>query len=123
MRAHPNQKLMQVKRKMANHFKMRLSEFYIKTKQGPLDESVYEEQLKEYKIEQLYIMRISLEEMEKEFPRYLIGYNSDYLNVFLELLKSGKEECKREVLSLLEVLPINLDVKLYVRDFIMSKIP
>lgn len=68
-------------------------------------------------------MRISLEEMEKEFPRYLIGYNSDYLNVFLELLKSGKEECKREVLSLLEVLPINLDVKLYVRDFIMSKIP
>lgn len=60
--------------------------------------------------------------MEKEFPRYLIGFNSEYLNSFLELLKSGKEECKREILSLLEVLPINLDVKLYVRDYIVNKI-
>ena len=49
--------------------------------------------------------------MEKEFPRYLIGYNSEYLSVFLELLKSGKEECKREVLSLLEILPVNVEVK------------
>jgi hypothetical protein len=64
-----------------------------------------------------------MEEMEKEFPRYLIGYNSDYLTVFLDLLKSGKEDCKREVLSLLEILPINLDVKMYVREFIISKIP
>ena len=43
--------------------------------------------------------------MEREFPRYLIGYNNEYLNTFLELLRDGNEECKREVLSLLEILP------------------
>jgi len=28
---------------MANAYKIRLSEFYIKTKQGPLDDNVYDE--------------------------------------------------------------------------------
>ncbi len=42
---------------MANVFKMKLSEFYIKTKGGPLAESVYDEQVKEYKIDNLYINR------------------------------------------------------------------
>lgn len=43
VKAHPSQKLWQVKRKMANAYKMKLSEFFIKTKQGPLEESVYDE--------------------------------------------------------------------------------
>lgn len=47
-----------------------------------------------------------MEEMEREFPRYLIGYSQEYLNLFLELLKVGQEDCKREVLNLLEILPI-----------------
>lgn len=59
--------------------------------------------------------------MEKEFPRYLIGYNSDYLRLFLELLKTSKEECKREILTLLEILPINLDVKVYMKETICGK--
>jgi len=54
--------------------------------------------------------------MEKEFPRFLIGYNNDYLTLFIELLQTGNEECKREVLSLLEILPINIDTKDYIRD-------
>lgn len=37
------------------------------------------------------------------------------------MLKQGKEECKREVLTLLEILPINNDVKLYVREQIVNK--
>lgn len=77
--------------------------------------------MKEYKIEALHINRYARDDMEKEFPRYLIGYNKEYLNQFLDLLKSGKEECKREVLSLLEMLPINIDVKLYMRDTIFNK--
>lgn len=91
---------------MANAFKLKLSEFYIKTKQGPLDENIYDEQLKEYKIESLHTCRVPMEEMEREFPRYLIGYSQEYLNLFLELLKVGQEDCKREVLNLLEILPI-----------------
>ena len=65
---------------MANAFKLRLSEFYIKTKNGPLDDSVYDEQMLEYKIDALHINRVATEEMEREFPRYLIGYSRDYLN-------------------------------------------
>ena len=42
---------------MANAYKMKLSEFYIKTRGGPLGESVYDELFKEYKIENLYINR------------------------------------------------------------------
>jgi hypothetical protein len=59
--------------------------------------------------------------MERDFPRYLIGYNSEYLRLFLDLLKTSKEECKREILTLLEILPINLDVKVYMRDNIYGK--
>lgn len=33
---------------MANYYKLKLSEFYIKTKQGPLEESSYNEAMKEY---------------------------------------------------------------------------
>lgn len=36
---------------------MRLSEFYIKTKTGPLDESVYDDVVKDYKIDHLHINR------------------------------------------------------------------
>lgn len=105
---------------MANSFKLRLSEFFIKTKNGPLEDNIYDDEIKEYKIEQIQINRVPSEEMEKEFPRFLIGYNSDYLNLFLELLQNGKEECKREVLNLLEILPINIDYKLYIREGILK---
>lgn len=113
---------MQVKRKIATIFKLRLSEFFIKTKTGPLEDSVYEEQLKEYKIEQLHVNRVPRDEMERDFPRFLIGFNKEYLGIFLDLLKAGSEECKREVLALLEILPINIDIKLYIRDVVVAKI-
>ena len=59
--------------------------------------------------------------MEKEFPRYLIGYNREYLSMFLDLLRTSKEECRREILTLLDILPINVDVKLYLRENIISR--
>jgi hypothetical protein len=58
--------------------------------------------------------------MEREFPRYLIGYSQDYLNLFLELLKEGQEDCKREVLSLLEILPIAVEIKTHIKDHILK---
>ncbi len=75
IKVHPLQTFWQLKRKMATQFKLRLSEFYIKTKAGPLEESVYDDQIKEYRCEALHISRVPLEEMERGFPRYLIGYN------------------------------------------------
>ena len=55
VKIHNNQKLWQLKRKMANAFKMKLSEFYIKTKSGPLGDEAFDEQLSEYKIEKIHI--------------------------------------------------------------------
>lgn len=83
-----------------------------------MGEEVYDEQLKEYKIDQLHIVRYPREEMEKDFPRYIIGNNRKYLNLFLELFKDGREDTKREVLSLLDLLPINNDVRSYIRESI-----
>jgi hypothetical protein len=47
----------QLKRKMASAYRLRLSEFYIKTKQGPLLDSCYDEHISEYKIEKIHIQR------------------------------------------------------------------
>ncbi len=54
--------------------------------------------------------------MEKEFPRYLIGYNNDYLTEFIQLLGTGNEQCSVEVLSLLEILPFNIAIKDYLNE-------
>jgi len=116
---HPNQKLWQLKRKMASAFKLKLSEFYIKTKQGPLQDSCYDDTISDYKIEKIHISRFPQEDIEKEFPRYLICYNKNYLSMFLDLLRTSKEECRREILTLLDILPINVDVKLYLRERII----
>ena len=43
--------------------------------------------------------------------------------MFLDLLRTSKEECKREILTLLDNLPINVDVKEYLRDKILSAQP
>jgi hypothetical protein len=40
--------------------------------------------------------------------------------MFLELLKTSKEECRREILTLLDTLPINVDVKFYLREKIIQ---
>jgi hypothetical protein len=101
---------------MATSFKLKLSEFYIKTKQGPLQDSCYDDTISDYKIEKIHIQRFPQEDIEKEFPRYLIGYNKDYLSMFLDLLRTSKEECKREILTLLDNLPINVDIKVFLRE-------
>ncbi len=45
----------QLKKKISIAFKIRLSEFFIKTKSGALDDSIYDDILKEYSISQLRI--------------------------------------------------------------------
>lgn len=116
LKLHPNQTLWQLKRKAASYFRLKLSEFHIKTKQGPLDEAGYNEQIKEYSLTSVSMQRVPMEEMEKEFPKYLIGHNQDYLNLFLDLMAGSSEVCSREVLSLLEILPYNNAVKNFLRD-------
>ena len=40
--------------------------------------------------------------------------------MFLDLLRTSKEECRREILTLLDNLPINVDVKYYLRERILA---
>jgi hypothetical protein len=40
--------------------------------------------------------------------------------MFLDLLRTSKEECRREILTLLDNLPINVEVKVYLRDKILT---
>jgi hypothetical protein len=40
---------------MAATFKLKLSEFYIKTKSGPLADSCYDDTISDYKIEKIHI--------------------------------------------------------------------
>mmetsp|Transcript_8862 Transcript_8862/g.8235 ORF Transcript_8862/g.8235 Transcript_8862/m.8235 type:complete len:129 (+) Transcript_8862:3075-3461(+) len=61
--------------------------------------------------------------MQNQFPRYLIGYNIEYINMFIELLSKSTEVCQREVLSLLENLPYNNDVKDYLQKNISQLTP
>jgi hypothetical protein len=58
--------------------------------------------------------------MERDFPRYLIGYNMDYISLFIDLLSKSNEVCSREVLSLLESLPFNKDTKEYLQQSIFK---
>ena len=59
VQVHPNQKMWQLKRKMASAFRLRLSEFYIKTKGGRLEDSCYDELISEYKIERIHIQKMT----------------------------------------------------------------
>ena len=40
--------------------------------------------------------------------------------MFLDLLRTSKEECRREILTLLDNLHINVDVKYYLREKILA---
>ena len=52
-----------------------------------------------------------MKDMQNEFPKYLIGYNNEYIMHFIDLLANSNEICSREVLNLLESLPYNNEIK------------
>ena len=42
--------------------------------------------------------------MEKEFPSYIIGYNKECFDLFLEVLKNRDDNIINEAISLIELL-------------------
>lgn len=54
--------------------------------------------------------------MEKEFPSYVIGYNKECLELFLEVLKNHDDAITNEAISLIELLQINPKIKNYLND-------
>jgi len=54
--------------------------------------------------------------MEKEFPSYVIGYNKECLELFLDVLKNHDDAITNEAISLIELLQINPKIKNYLND-------
>ena len=49
--------------------------------------------------------------MEKEFPSYVIGYNKECLELFLDVLKNHDDAITNEAISVIELLQINPKIK------------
>ena len=49
--------------------------------------------------------------MEKEFPSYVIGQNSECLDIFLDVLCNQDDAITNEVISLVELLQMNPKIK------------
>lgn len=88
-----------------------MSEFYILTKQGALPDNIYNDFMKDYDLKEVQFQRIPPETMEKEFPSYVIGQNSECLEIFLDVLCNKDDAITNEVISLIELLQMNPKIK------------
>ncbi len=104
-----NCKFWELMRKCSQVFNLKLSEFHILTKQGPLPERVYNDYMKDYDLKEVTLERVPLELMEKDFPSYVIGYH--HADVFLDVLRVHDDAITNEAVSLIELLQINPKVK------------
>ena len=94
-------------------FGLRISEFQIITKKGPLDQSIYYDAVSAYVIKQLQIMRVDEAKLNAENPRRIIGQDKLFLQQLLSLLAQvgDQERIAREVIALLDELPVNLEMQ------------
>ena len=72
-----------------------------------MPDNVYNEYMKDYDLKEVQFQRKPVEELERESPSYVIGYQKDCLEVFLEVLKNHEDSTTNEAISLLELLQIN----------------
>lgn len=84
-----------------------MSEIYIFTRQGPLPDNVYNEYMKDYDLKEVQFQRKLVEDLERESPSYVIGYQKECLEIFLEVLSNHEDSTTNEAISLIELLQIN----------------
>ena len=70
---HSNMQIWQIVVQISRFFGLRISEFQIITKKGPLDQSIYYDKVSSYVIKQLQIMRVDESKLAGENPRRLIS--------------------------------------------------
>ena len=66
-----------------------------------MPDNVYNEYMKDYDLKEVQFQRKPVEELERESPSYVIGYQKDCLEVFLEVLKNHEDSTTNEAISLL----------------------
>lgn len=119
-----NCKFWELMRKSSQLLNLKMSEFFIFTKQGPLPDAVYNEYMKDYDLREVQFQRRPQEDMEKEFPSYVIGYQKESLQIFLDVLKNHDDEITCESIGLIELLQINPQFKSYISEKINKlKVP
>lgn len=92
---------------------MRVSEFRIITKNGPIDEKIYYDEVGAYTIKNLQISKLDEKVLNQENPRRIVGQDKVFLEKLILLLERGLEErVQREIISLITVLPVNKELKL-----------
>ena len=74
-----NMQIWQIVVQISRAFNLRISEFEIVTKKGPLDQSIYYDAVSAYVIKQLQISRIDEKKLNNENPRRLIGQDKQFL--------------------------------------------
>ena len=104
-----NMQIWQIVVQISRCFGLRISEFQIITKKGPLDQSIYYDAVSAYVIKQLQIMRVDEAKLNAENPRRIIGHDKLFLQQLLALLAQvgDQERIAREVIALLDELPVN----------------
>ena len=102
---------------------MRPSEFLIKTTNGTVGQDIYEHKIERYDIKKLPISRIPEENLDKENPRRAIGQNTSFVNQLVRLLSEMPEEEKivRQIIALIEILPVNKMIQKINNDEIERK--
>jgi len=65
-----NCKFWELVRKSSLYLNCKMNEIYILTKNGPLQDDMYQACMKNYDIKEITFERMSVEKQEKEFPNY-----------------------------------------------------
>mmetsp|Transcript_36080 Transcript_36080/g.55406 ORF Transcript_36080/g.55406 Transcript_36080/m.55406 type:complete len:118 (+) Transcript_36080:3187-3540(+) len=88
----------------ADYIKCKISELNIVTKQGFLPTNVLSDQIKNYEVNEIAIRRTAPDQLEKISPSYVFGYNRDFLELLLDVIRNGRESTSNEGILLIERL-------------------
>ena len=108
-----NMQIWQVIIQIARAFKFRLSEFQIITRNGPLGEQIYSDTVSQYVIKNITIQRVDEKTFNQENPRRIIAQDKSFVEKLVNLLieMSDIEIVSREIIQLIECIPINVEMK------------
>ena len=102
-----NTKFWQLMYQTSQLFNMKMSEFHILAKHGPIAPSMYSDLMREYNLNDINMQRLVPERLEKELPSYVIGYDQGCIDVFIQVLRRCDRDVSCEVISLVEALQIS----------------
>lgn len=108
---------------MSQLFDMKISEFHILAKHGPIAPAMYNDYMRDYTLNDINMQRLVPERLEKELPSYVIGYDQGCIDVFIQVLRRRDRDVSCEVIGLVEALQISPKLLKMVSDTISKMRP